>query len=90
MLIIISALNCFILLTLFRSTKNSKNKKRKATFFNIEKLERKVEQDREELDPLMVGDINVSEFLEELEKENKKWNVSVLSTQDIKGMSLSL
>lgn len=56
------------------------------TYFNIDNLHERVLQDLKGKEALMLDeDINVSQFLTELEAENRKWNVSLMDIQEIKG-----
>ena len=53
-------------------------------YFDIEKLLKRVSEDKKNFDPLMIEDVNIKEFLDQLDNENKKWNVSTLSFEEIK------
>ena len=85
---LISTLNFFIVLAIIRPfLRNNVQSTTKTTYFDIEKLEKKVQDDQKLYGPslMVAGDINVTEFLQTLQEENKKWNVTLLSNKDIKG-----
>ena len=54
-------------------------------YYQIDTLEKLVAQDQKDGKPLMIGEENISEFLRNSDVQNKKWNVSTLSTQEIQG-----
>ena len=54
-------------------------------YFEIDTLEKLVTQDQKDGKPLMIGEENISEFLSNSDVQNKKWNVSTLTTEEIQG-----
>ena len=58
-------------------------------YYQIETLEKLVTQDQNDGKPLMIGEENISEFLSNSDVQNKKWNVTTLTTEEIHGKYLT-
>ena len=59
-------------------------------YFQIDTLKKLVTQDQKDGKPLMIGEENISEFLSNSDVQNKKWNVSTLTTEEIQGKYVNL
>ena len=61
-----------------------REKKLEKTYFDIERLRNKVREDKINGD-VIINDINISEFIENVKKDNIKWNITQYSDEKING-----
>ena len=68
-----------------KSKGESESSTAKRVYFNIDTLVKRVKEDQKDGNSLMIGDENISEFIAKTEAQNRIWNVTTLTNQELKG-----